>query len=94
MRHAGNEGTFKRDVEIAQRQGRDLGKRKALAGLLIGVAPLPATCLDHPLRGRWRSFRDTHIEPDWLLIYKLDGDTVCWRSLRIDHQKGFLLTGN
>ncbi|WP_306770805.1 type II toxin-antitoxin system YafQ family toxin [Paraburkholderia sp. UYCP14C] len=31
---------------------------------------------DHPLRGEWGSFRDAHIEPDWLLIYKSDGTTL------------------
>jgi len=38
--------------------------------------PLPAIYLDHPLRGGWRGFRDAHIEPDWLLIYKITGDVV------------------
>jgi len=32
--------------------------------------------LDHPLKGNWRGFRDAHIEPDWVLIYKIDGNIV------------------
>ena len=32
--------------------------------------------LDHPLKGGWKGFRDAHIEPDWLLIYKIAGDVV------------------
>ena len=52
MRHPGHEGPFKRDGKMAQRRGRDWDKLKALAGLLIGAAPLPATCLDHPLKGQ------------------------------------------
>ncbi|WP_221624814.1 type II toxin-antitoxin system YafQ family toxin [Zymomonas mobilis] len=40
------------------------------------IAPLPIFYLDHPLRGKWRSFRDVHIEPDWLLIYKKDSQEV------------------
>jgi mRNA interferase YafQ len=31
---------------------------------------------DHPLGGDWKHHRDCHIEPDWLLIYKLDGDDL------------------
>ena len=62
--------------ENGSEAGQGLGKRKALASLLIVGTPLSATGLDHPLKGRWRSFRDAHIEPDWLLIYKLGGDTV------------------
>ena len=32
--------------------------------------------LDHPLKGNWQGYRDAHIEPDWLLIYKLEGESV------------------
>lgn len=69
-------GQFKRDVKTAQKRGKDMAKLRALMTLLIDAAPLPAIYLDHPLKGRWRSFRDAHIEPDWLLIYKVDGETV------------------
>jgi len=26
---------------------------------------------DHPLTGNWRGYRDCHIQPDWLLIYRI-----------------------
>jgi len=51
-------------------------KLKTLLSLPIEGKPLPATYLDHPLKGVWRGFRDSHIEPDWLLIYKIAGETV------------------
>jgi mRNA interferase YafQ len=76
MRVAVYSGQFKRDVKTAQKRGKDMAKLRALMTLLIDAAPLPAAHLDHPLKGRWKSFRDAHIEPDWLLIYKIDGDTV------------------
>jgi mRNA interferase YafQ len=44
--------------------------------LLIDGEPLPAIYLDHSLKGGWKGFRDAHIEPDWLLIYKITGDVV------------------
>ncbi len=59
-----------------------MGKLKALASLLIDGTPLPATVLDRPLKGRWRSFRDATIELGRLLIYKLDGDTVCFERTK------------
>ncbi|WP_348640742.1 type II toxin-antitoxin system YafQ family toxin [Mesorhizobium sp. B2-3-13] len=31
---------------------------------------------DHPLKGDWKGFRDAHIEPDWLLIYRVVGDEL------------------
>jgi mRNA interferase YafQ len=32
---------------------------------------IPAKHTDHPLTGNWIGFRELHINPDWLLIYKL-----------------------
>lgn len=76
MRRPDYSGQFKRDVKQSQKRGKDLGKLKVLLGLLIDGKPLPATCRDHPLKGGWLGFRDAHIEPDWLLIYKIAGDVV------------------
>jgi mRNA interferase YafQ len=36
----------------------------------------PPRYKDHPLGGEWKHFRDCHIEPDWLLIYKIDGEDL------------------
>lgn len=76
MRSPAYSGQFKRDVRRVEKRGKDMSKLRSLMTLLIDAKPLPATYLDHPLKGRWKSFRDAHIEPDWLLIYKIDGDTV------------------
>ncbi|MFA7665728.1 MAG: type II toxin-antitoxin system YafQ family toxin [Burkholderiaceae bacterium] len=76
MRLPAFSGQFKRDVRAARKRGKDMSKLRTLMTLLIDGMPLPAHYLDHPLKGEWRSFRDAHIEPDWLLIYKVDGDMV------------------
>ena len=76
MRQPDYSGQFRRDVKRVQKRGRDMDKLKTLLALLIEGKPLPASYLDHPLKGEWHSFRDAHIEPDWLLIYKIDGDVV------------------
>ena len=76
MRQPAYSGQFKRDVRQAQKRGKDIEKLKTLLGLLIDGKPLPATYLDHPLKGGWNGFRDAHIEPDWLLIYKIAGKAV------------------
>lgn len=76
MRQPSYSGKFKRDVKAAKKRGKDMAKLKTLIGLLVEGREPPASYLDHPLKGRWRSLRDAHIEPDWLLIYKLDGDIV------------------
>jgi len=67
---------FKRDVKLAGKRGRDLGKLKDILDLLINGAELPTRYRDHPLRGNYAGSRDCHIEPDWILIYTLDGNHV------------------
>jgi len=69
-------GQFKRDVKQSQKRGKDMSRLKALLALLIEGSPLPATYSDHPLKGEWRGFRDAHVEPDWILIYKIIGNVV------------------
>ncbi len=65
-------GRFKRDVRRAQKRGKDMEKLKVAVTLLAQQAPLPASYNDHPLRGDWKGYRDLHLEPDWLLLYRVE----------------------
>ena len=67
---------FKRDVKKALRRGKDPEKLKEVIKLLISGKTLPARYKDHPLKGDYRDCRDCHIEPDWLLIYRIHGDEL------------------
>lgn len=67
---------FRRDVKLAQKRGWDWAKLREVIALLIDGKPLPGRYKDHPLGGDWRHHRDCHIEPDWLLIYSVDGDDL------------------
>jgi mRNA interferase YafQ len=58
--------------------GKDMEKLKRALSCLIEETPLPAVSGDHPLRGAWRGWRDLNIEPDWVLIYRVDDDSVCF----------------
>ena len=49
--------------------------RELILHLLTGEA-LPERYNDHPLKGNWQGYRDAHIEPDWLLIYRIEGDEL------------------
>ena len=64
---------FKRDVKRAEGRGKDLTKLGALLESLIRGEPLSALYRDHLLRGKWNGYREVHIEPDWLLIYRVAG---------------------
>jgi len=65
---------FRRDVKLAQKRGKDMAKLREVIRLLIEGSPLSPRHKDHALGGEWKHYRDCHIEPDWLLIYKIDGD--------------------
>ncbi len=53
--------------------------------LLIEAQPLPEQYLDQPLRGNWKNCRDLHIEPDWLLIYRIKGEVVLSSCRQVDN---------
>ena len=76
MRNPVEGAQFRRDVRLAQKRGNDMAKLREIISLLVEGNPLPARCKDHPLGGEWKHFRDCHIEPDWLLIYKIDGEDL------------------
>lgn len=69
-------GAFKRDVRKAEKRGKDMAKLRIILALLTTGKSLPARCRDHALKGDWSGFRDAHIEPDWLLIYRVVGDEL------------------
>ena len=67
---------FKRDVKRMQKRGKDMTELKTLLTYLIEQLPLPVAYLDHPLRGNWNGYRNAHIEPDWLLLYRVEKDEL------------------
>ena len=67
---------FRRDVKRAQKRGKNMDKLKALLQLLIAGRKLPPRFKDHALKNDWSGYRDADIEPDWLLIYWADEQTV------------------
>ena len=67
---------FRKDVARVAKRGKDMNKLKILIELLVNEEPLPTAYLAHPLKGDKRPFWDAHIEPDWLLIYKVRDDEL------------------
>ena len=64
-------GQFKRDVRLCKKPDKDMSKLRDLMLPLIEEKLLPTDYKDHPLKGNWKHHRDSHMEPDWLLIYKM-----------------------
>lgn len=62
---------FEKDWKRFPKRGKSKEKLKKVLGLLINEEQLPQTCKDHRLIGNFKGRRECHIEPDWLLIYKI-----------------------
>jgi len=67
---------LRRDVKLAVKRGKDLAKLRERLAPLVEGEPLSPPYQDHPLSGNWKHHRDCHIEPDWLLIDKIDGNDL------------------
>ena len=72
---------FERDLKLALRRGKNLEKFKIIARTLLAGQPLDPIHRDHRLVGNYAGRRDCHIESDWLLIYKIDGDHLIFERM-------------
>ena len=70
MRHIESSGAFRRQFKLMMRRKKSEAELKHLITLLANDEPLPSKYRDHALIGNFLGFRDCHIQPDWLLIYK------------------------
>ena len=62
---------FKKDYKKLKSSGKDSNKLRVVIELLVQGNDLPPKNRDHFLIGKYKDFRECHIEPDWLMIYKL-----------------------
>jgi mRNA interferase YafQ len=67
---------FKKDLKKARRQGKDLNLLQAVVVTLANEQALEDRFRDHELTGNWRSYRECHVNPDWLLIYKVTDEEL------------------
>jgi len=57
-------------------QNKDLSKLRSVIEKLSAGLSLDPVYRDHPLSGNWKNHRDCHIEPDWLLIYRIKSEDL------------------
>ena len=67
---------FKKNLDQMIRSGKNPEKIKLVIIALVNEQPLDPKNRDHALTGNFSGFRDCHIEPDWLLIYRIEADTL------------------
>ena len=75
---------FKRDYKLAVKRGFNPAKLEEVVTLLQAEKPLPERFRDHDLTNsrNYKDMRECHIEPDWLLVYKVYRDTLILKLIR------------
>lgn len=63
---------FKKDFKLAKKRGLPMQELKAVIEKLAAGIPLEEKHRDHALTGNYAMFRECHIRPDWLLIYRIN----------------------
>lgn len=63
---------FRKDYNLAKKRGWDLSLFDIIYDLLEDTGELPSKNKPHQLSGKWIGFIDAHIQPDWVLIYKVN----------------------
>ena len=61
---------FKKDFKACVKRGYKMALLQQVIDTLRIPDALPVKNRDHNLSGNYSGYRECHIEPDWLLIYK------------------------
>ena len=67
---------FERDLKKSFKRGKNVDKLKIITARLIDEEKLEPKHQDHKLSGIYIGRRECHIEPDWLLIYKITSGRI------------------
>ena len=63
--------SYERDMRRIQKRGKDLSKLYKVVAMIAAREQLPPSLSNHKLHGDLRDRYECHIEPDWLLMYKI-----------------------
>lgn len=74
---------FKKDYRLAEKQGRNLELLFEVIDIIASEKPLDSKYKDHSLSGKYKGHRECHLQPDWLLIYKIDKSVLILSLTRI-----------
>ena len=67
---------FKKDFKVCVKRHYKMDRLQQLIDILRIPATLPPQNVDHNLSGNYAGFRECHVEPNWLLIYRQEGNEL------------------
>lgn len=68
--------SFQKGLKRAEKRGFDLERLREVVEKLQQGETLDERYRDHKLKGNKADYRECHIQPDWLLIYKIDNKVL------------------
>lgn len=69
-------GKFKKGLKLAKKRGLDIKLLEDIVDKLQNGISLEEKYHDHELKGKFKGFRECHIQPDWLLLYMIENDVL------------------
>lgn len=67
---------FRKNYRTMEKRGLPMQLLDEAIKKLVMGEHLPPKNKDHALKGKWKNFREYHIQPDWLLVYQIIKDTL------------------
>lgn len=67
---------FKKDLKLARKQGKNEDRLWDIVEKLANGETLDPKYRDHSLTGEYDGYRECHIYPDWLLVYKQQNEVL------------------
>ena len=58
------------------KRGKNIDPLESVIDALQQKTILPISYKDHKLAGNWEGHRECHLEPDWILIYRIKGNLL------------------
>ncbi|MBS3969455.1 MAG: type II toxin-antitoxin system YafQ family toxin [Clostridia bacterium] len=67
---------FRKDYKLMEKRNLEMSLLDEIIAKLAQGIPLPESNRDHELTGNYAGHRECHIQPDWLLIYRIENDVL------------------
>ena len=69
-------GQFKKDYKLARKRNLNIELLDEIIRKLSRGEELPKDNRDHALSGNWSGYRECHVQPNWLLIYRIEEELL------------------
>ena len=67
---------FKKDLKLIKKRKYNIELLEKIVDKLAKEETIPKKYRDHELTGNYKGFRECHIEPDWLLVYRVNNNEL------------------